>query len=139
MLDGVPADGTVMHLKQIIEQRHGVPVAEQKLIFAGRAMENAETLAENNVQHQTSVMLVHTPAPPAVVAAVEAKAAGLVAVAKRGPHRRDGILNFDRGWRVVCAHDQLTTPPSPPSARPLYLVLRPRHRGVCTAALRGIK
>lgn len=60
-IDGLSSTATVLQLKKRIALEHNFPENQQKLIFAGRAMEDSETLAENQVQHQTSVMLVQTP------------------------------------------------------------------------------
>lgn len=64
VFDNVPLDSTVLHLKQMIQERVFVPVVGQKLVYAGRAMEDAETLAENHVwEYAMYIMLIVRPLP----------------------------------------------------------------------------
>ena len=54
----VDSSDTVESLKQQIETIDGMPVATQRLIFAGRQMEDGRTLADYNIQAGSMVTVV---------------------------------------------------------------------------------
>lgn len=49
---------TVASVKQKIEDANGTPVADQRLVFAGRQLEDSRTLADYNIQDQSTIFLV---------------------------------------------------------------------------------
>eukprot|EP01083_Nonionella_stella_P089657 250236_1 len=51
-------NGTVLGVKVKIQELEGFPVCEQRLIFAGKQIEDGRTLAEYNIQRGTTLHLV---------------------------------------------------------------------------------
>jgi large subunit ribosomal protein L40e len=56
-LDVQPTE-TILALKTKIFERDNVPVAQQKLIFAGKQLDDEKTLADLNIQKETVLHLV---------------------------------------------------------------------------------
>lgn len=54
----VHPEDTVQHLKALIQQREGVPAAEQRLIFTTRQLEEEGTLADYHIRHESTIHLL---------------------------------------------------------------------------------
>ena len=56
--NGVSGDTTVTELKDMVVEESGIPAAEQRLIFAGKEMENEKTLADYRIQKESTLHVV---------------------------------------------------------------------------------
>jgi ankyrin repeat protein len=54
----VQATSTTALVKGLIEDREGVPADQQRLVFAGRLLDDGQTLADHNIQRESTLHLV---------------------------------------------------------------------------------
>ncbi len=51
-------DTTVLDVKRMIQDKEGLPLDQQRLVYAGKLLEDDDTLQTNNIQRESTLHLI---------------------------------------------------------------------------------
>jgi ubiquitin len=54
----IEPDYTIAQVKQMILDKDGIPIDQQRLIFAGKQLSDSSTLAEHRIYNRTTLILI---------------------------------------------------------------------------------
>jgi hypothetical protein len=54
----IEPDYTIAQVKQMIQDKEGIPIDQQRLIFAGQQLSDSSTLAEYRIYNRTTLILI---------------------------------------------------------------------------------